>query len=80
VLTEFLETFEQHHNTMANEASDHIVTKEEWHEYYNNVSCSIDRDDYFQVMMNNAWNLDGKRTTKKGWGNGKGKAKAPAAG
>ena len=41
---------------------------DEWLEYYNNVSMSIDRDDYFELMMNNTWNLDGKRVTKKGWG------------
>jgi len=45
-----------------------VVTKDEWIEYYNNVSASIDNDDYFDLMMNNAWNLDGKRVTKKGWG------------
>lgn len=51
-----------------NEAPDHVVTKEEFEEYYNNVSASIDSDEYFSVMMNSAWNLDGSRVTKKGWG------------
>ena len=48
---------------------DHIITKDEWVEYYNNVSASIDRDDYFALMMNNAWNLDGSMDVnkKKGW-------------
>lgn len=46
------------------EAPDHIVTRDEFEEYYNNVSCSIDRDDYFEQMMNSAWNLDGSRVTK----------------
>lgn len=69
ILQEFLETFETAHNIRNNEAPDHIVTKDEWAEYYNNVSASIDRDDYFQVMMNAAWNLDGKRVTKGGWSN-----------
>lgn len=50
-----------------NDAPDHIITKEEFEEYYNNVSASIDRDDYFELMMNSAWNLDGARVTKKGW-------------
>lgn len=31
------------------------------------MSASIDRDDYFTLMMTNAWNLDGTRTDKKGW-------------
>ena len=55
---------------MRNEQTpDHIVSKEEWVEYYNNVSASIDRDDYFALMMNNAWNLDGSMDVnkKKGW-------------
>ena len=51
-----------------NDAPDHVVTKEEFEEYYNNVSASIDNDDYFALMMNNAWNLDGSKVTKKGWG------------
>ena len=67
ILQEFLETFETAHNMRNNDAPDYIVTKEEFEEYYNNVSASIDRDDYFEVMMNSAWNLDGKRVTKKGW-------------
>ncbi len=60
VLMEFLETFETQHNIRDNEAPDHIVTKDEFEEYYNNVSSSIDDDQYFALMMNNAWNLDGK--------------------
>lgn len=70
VLQEFLETFETHHNQRNNEAPDHIVTKEEFEEYYNNISMSIDDDQYFALMMNNAWNLDGSMSVnqKKGWG------------
>jgi Ca2+-binding EF-hand superfamily protein len=67
ILQEFLETFETAHNMRNNDAPDHIVTKAEFEEYYNNVSASIDRDDYFETMMNSAWNLDGSRVTKKGW-------------
>jgi hypothetical protein len=29
---------------------------------------SIDRDDYFEQMMNSAWNLKNDRVTTKGWG------------
>jgi Ca2+-binding EF-hand superfamily protein len=78
ILQEFLETFEAAHNMRSNEAPDHIVTKDEFDEYYNNVSASIDRDDYFAVMMNSAWNLDGSRVKKSGWSN-TGGASAPAS-
>jgi Ca2+-binding EF-hand superfamily protein len=74
ILQEFLETFEMHHSLRTNGAPDHVVTKEEFNEYYNNISASIDDDQYFQVMMNSAWNLDGARVTTKGWSNTGGKA------
>jgi len=35
------------------------VTKEEFIEYYTDVSASIDEDDYFELMMRNAWHLAG---------------------
>ena len=69
VLQEFLETFEIAHNIRNNNAPDHIVTKEEFEEYYANVSASIDTDDYFAAMMTSAWNLDGNRVTARGWSN-----------
>jgi len=50
------------------DSRDGTVTVDEWIEYYNNVSISIDRDDYFELMMNQTWNLKGDRVTKKGWG------------
>lgn len=70
ILLEFLETFETHHSIRNNNAPDHIVTKEEFEEYYNNISASIDNDQYFELMMNNAWKInDGDRTYGKGWTN-----------
>jgi Ca2+-binding EF-hand superfamily protein len=69
VLQEFLETFEISHNIRNNNAPDHIVTREEFEEYYANVSASIDTDEYFAAMMTAAWNLDGNRVTAKGWAN-----------
>jgi len=70
VLAEFLDTFEDNYCDMkgCEDARDGKVTMHEWVEYYNNVSMSIDRDDYFELMMTNTWNLDGKKVTKKGWG------------
>ena len=68
ILGEFLDTFEAHHTENAADARDGSVSKTEWIEYYNNVSMSVDRDDYFELMMNNTWNLKNDRVTKKGWG------------
>lgn len=70
---EFLETFEQHHNMKTGGTNDSKITMDEFVEYYRNVSASIDNDDYFQLMMNNSWNLKGDATTykkyEKGWAN-----------
>lgn len=58
ILSEFLETFEVAHSMRNNEAPNHVVTKEEFEEYYNNISASIEDDAYFTLMMNNAWKLN----------------------
>lgn len=68
ILFEFLDTFEAHHSDNKEDKRDGSVSPGEWIEYYNNVSMSVDRDDYFELMMNNAWNLKGDKVTKKGWG------------
>ena len=70
ILLEFLDTFEDSFCDMKGHADsrDGKINIDEWYEYYNNVSMSIDTDDYFQVMMTNTWNLDNSRVTKKGWG------------
>merc|ERR1712166_889566 len=61
ILFEFIDTFEAHHTDNADDARDGNVSKDEWIEYYNNVSMSIDDDRYFEVMINNAWDLDGAK-------------------
>lgn len=69
ILLEFLETFEEHYSqNHPGEKGDGKVTLDEWMEYYNNVSMSIEDDKYFEVMMNSAWNFDKSRVTKTGWG------------
>ena len=45
---------------------DIVVTYDEFLEYYNNVSCSIDDDRYWELMMTNAWNLNNS-SYQKGW-------------
>jgi len=53
VLQEFLDTFE-----VGGEV-DGKVTESEFLNYYSNVSASIDEDDYFELMMRNAWHVSG---------------------
>jgi len=40
-------------------AKDGRVTYEEWERYYCSVSASIDDDDYFELVMRNAWHISG---------------------
>lgn len=65
ILTEFLETFETHHNIMNGTKADGQITLEEFVEYYTNISASIDNEEYFALMMNNSWNLTGDANTYK---------------
>jgi hypothetical protein len=78
IVMDWLDTFEQHHaleviikkkilnfKSGDQKGRDHIVTAQEFNDYYNNVSCSIDDDPYFELMIRNAWNLDNKGPAKK---------------
>lgn len=38
---------------------DQIVTIEEFEDYYKDMSASIDSDDYFELMIRNAWHIAG---------------------
>ncbi|GLE04435.1 hypothetical protein PINS_up013377 [Pythium insidiosum] len=38
---------------------DGVISRDEFELYYRNVSASIDRDDYFELMMRNAWHISG---------------------
>ena len=67
VLFEFLDTFELHHSIKNPSEKDRKINFKEFIEYYNNVSASIDNDQYFELMMTNAWNLN-NASYKKGWG------------
>lgn len=53
VLREFLDTFD------VGGEKDGKVTRNEFENYYKNVSASIDNDDYFELMMRNAWHISG---------------------
>ena len=50
ILRSFLDTFDVGEK-------DGRVTMQEFEEYYSNISASIDDDNYFQLMMWNAWKL-----------------------
>lgn len=52
-LLEFLETFD------VDGSVDGKVTEQEFINYYRNVSACIDSDDYFELVMRNAWRISG---------------------
>jgi hypothetical protein len=52
ILTEFMAQWDT-------KKKDNKVTPDEFEEYYADVSASIDRDDYFELMIRNAWHLPG---------------------
>ncbi len=39
------------------QVADGIVTFDEFLDYFKDVSASIDRDDYFTLMMANSWKI-----------------------
>ena len=51
IFMEFLQNFNDKNG-------DGKITREEFNEYYAAVSADIDRDDYFVLMMRQAWKLD----------------------
>lgn len=54
-----METFQQHHNSSTKTARDQKISLDEFIEYYNNISCNIENDNYFDLMITNAWGLSG---------------------
>lgn len=70
ILQEFLQTFETAHSIRNNEAPNYVVTKEEFEEYYSNISASVDNDSEFELILTNAWRLteeSRKGMGTKGW-------------
>ena len=67
VLSEFLDTFEQHYALNHPGSRDKKITFDEFIEYYNNISMSIEDDRYFELMITNAWNLNNV-SYQRGWG------------
>ena len=69
VLKEFMDTFQDTYNYLCGTETDNIITLEEFMEYYENISMTIDSDEYFEILLNNAWNLNGQNAYKKAWAN-----------
>ena len=53
VLREFLDGFD------VGGVVDGMITREEFMNYYHNMSASIDDDNYFELMIRNAWHISG---------------------
>lgn len=58
VLLEFLQSFGGGQRKLGAKF-DGQVTFEEFADYYSNISASIDRDDYFELMIRNSWHISG---------------------
>ena len=68
ILIEFLDTFEAAFASKnQGKTRDGKVTFEEFTEYYQSVSASIENDEYFEVMMSNTWNLDNRKPVQRAW-------------
>lgn len=64
VFDEFIETFDMHHSVSDLSRRDRKITKEEFTEYYANVSSVVDEDSYFELIMTNTWRLNQDGQTK----------------
>ena len=51
------EAYRQYMSMWDTQVADGIITFDEFCDYYRDVSASIDTDEYFAVMMTNAWKL-----------------------
>jgi hypothetical protein len=38
---------------------DGIIEREQFQEYYANIGSSVESDDYFELMIRNAWHISG---------------------
>jgi Ca2+-binding EF-hand superfamily protein len=56
-LKEFVDTFQETYNYLCGTETNNIITIEEFLEYYENVSMTIDEDEYFEYLLNNTWDL-----------------------
>lgn len=68
VLSDFLDTFEIYSSATHPGKYDHQLTFDEFKEYYNNISANIDNDEYFNLMITNAWKLGDQPAPRQAWG------------
>ena len=40
---------------MGDADGDQSITKQEWYDYYNGISASVDNDEEFVLILTNAW-------------------------
>ena len=43
---------------MGDADGDGNISKQEWYDYYNGISASVDNDEEFVLIITNAWKLD----------------------
>lgn len=53
ILEQFMQSFQ------VGKVKDNIITLSEFEDYYSTISASIDSDDYFELMIRNAWHISG---------------------
>ena len=58
ILGEWLDNFETFNEYNETGIKNRRVTFDEFINYYNMISMSIEDDRYFEYMINNCWNLD----------------------
>lgn len=59
VLSEFLDTFEVHHNLSTKGGANPRVSRDEFVEYYEYVSATIGDDEYFVNLLDATWDISG---------------------
>lgn len=50
--------FAQFMGRMGDGDGDGNISKQEWYDYYNGISASVDNDEEFVLILTNAWKLD----------------------
>merc|ERR1711865_874766 len=43
----------------SDDATNNVISYGEFLDYYKGISCGIQEDDYFELMMRNAWHISG---------------------